>query len=171
VRWAAFETAAPELAAQAREVLVRDRFVLLGTIRRDGAPRISPVEAHLAGGELMLVLIAASQKARDVARDPRVTLQSPVFDARDPGVEVKLRGRVVAVDAAQRAAAADVVERSSGWRPRESWSFLAVDADAMAVIVWEAGEMVLGRWDARGGVRPVERRRLDVDASAYVRAD
>ncbi len=33
-RWADFETAAPMLAAQGRELIERFRFVLVGTIRR-----------------------------------------------------------------------------------------------------------------------------------------
>src|SRR6266567_15529 len=40
-QWADFEAAAPELAAQGRELIESFRFVLAGTIRRDGTPRIS----------------------------------------------------------------------------------------------------------------------------------
>jgi hypothetical protein len=63
---------------------------------------------------------------------------------------------------------ADAVEATSGWRPRPSWRFFAVDIDAVAVVGWEDGEMVLRRWDAERGTLPPSRRRLDVDASAYV---
>ena len=87
MRWADFETAAPELERDARSVIERHGFVYVGTVRRDGAPRISPVEAHIVRGRLMLVMISGSWKARDLAGDPRVTLQSPVPSAGDPGVE------------------------------------------------------------------------------------
>ena len=70
-RWADFETAAPELAAQGRELIARFGFVLVGTIRRDGTPRISPVEARVVQGHLMLVMIRGTHKARDVMRDSR----------------------------------------------------------------------------------------------------
>src|SRR5205823_6929328 len=66
MRWAGFESAAGALGTQARARLEQHGFVLLGTVRRDGTPRISPVEVHLVGGELMLALIAGSLKARDV---------------------------------------------------------------------------------------------------------
>jgi hypothetical protein len=165
--WAAFAEAAPELAGAARALIERPGFVYVGTVRRDGAPRICPVEAHIVREQLMLVMIASSLKARDVARDPRVTLQSPVTDPDDPGAELKLRGRVAEVDELQRTATADAVEAASGWRPRPSWRFLAVELLAVAVVGWEHGEMVLRRWDRDRGLRPPARRRLDADASAY----
>ena len=63
LQWADFEAAAPELAMQGRALIERFRFVLVGTIRRDGAPRISPVEAHFVRGHLMLVMIAGTLKS------------------------------------------------------------------------------------------------------------
>jgi len=166
-RWEEFEVAAPQLAAAAASVLARFHFVYVGTVRRDGAPRISPVEAHVVGAELMLVMIAGSRKALDLAHDPRLTLQSPVTDPSDPGVEVKLRGRVGEVDTAQRAATADAIAASSGWRPQPSWRFLAVDIEAVAVLSWQEGELVLTRWDRRRGLRPPVRLRLDAETSVY----
>jgi hypothetical protein len=167
--WAEVEAAAAELGALGRALIERHGFLLLGTLRADGAPRISPVEAHLVGGELALALIPRSHKARDLARDPRITLQSPVADAGDPGEELKVRGRVVTVSrAAERAAIAGAVAARSGWRPAESWLLVTVDVEAAAHIEWIAGEMVLRRWSADGGARPAERRRLDMQAGAYV---
>jgi hypothetical protein len=47
------------------------RVALLGTLRPDGSPRVSPVEPYFAGGELVLGVMAWSGKARDLRRDPR----------------------------------------------------------------------------------------------------
>jgi hypothetical protein len=69
MRWVDFEAAAPDLGAAARSVVERAGFVYVGTVRRDGAPRISPVEAHFVRGQLMLVMIAKSRKAQDLGRD------------------------------------------------------------------------------------------------------
>jgi hypothetical protein len=44
VRWDAFEEACAELAVVAGERFAKDELVLVGTIRRDGSPRISPNE-------------------------------------------------------------------------------------------------------------------------------
>jgi Pyridoxamine 5'-phosphate oxidase len=170
VRWAEFEAAAPELAATSRALLERSGLVLLATIRRDGTPRISPVEVHIVRGELMLVLIARTHKVVDVLRDPRVVLQTPVTDPAEPGDELKLRGRVVEVgDATQRSATADAIAAASGWRPAATWRFFALRLLAVAHIAWRRGDMLLTRWDRDRGVRPTERRRLDHDASGYVR--
>ena len=107
-QWANFEAAAPLLAAHGRELIERFRFVLVGTIRSDGTPRISPVEAHIVRGHLMLVMIPGTLKARDLLRDPRMLVNSPITHPDDPNTEFKLRGRVVEMrDQALREATAD----------------------------------------------------------------
>jgi hypothetical protein len=145
--------------------------VLLGTIRRDGTPRISAIEAHVVGGRLMLVMIAGSRKAGDVSRDPRVVLQSPVTGPEHPGTELKLRGRVVEVDDAQRDATADAIEAASGWRPPRTWRFLSVEIESAALLEWIEGDMLLSRWDGARGLAATERRRLDLDRSRYRRVE
>ena len=112
MRWADFAAEAPGLAAQGGALIDRFGFVFIGTIRADGTPRISPVEAHLVGGDLMLVIIPGTRKARDVLRDPRIVLQSPVTEAAAPGGEFKLRGEAVKVtDDIVRAETAEAIER------------------------------------------------------------
>jgi hypothetical protein len=169
--WAQLEEAAPEVAARALAVIERHRLLLAGTVRPDGTPRINPVEAHVLGGELSLALIPGSHKAADLRRDPRLTLQSPVADPDDPGEEVKIRGVAQTVtDEDTRRAIADAVEGASGWRPRPSWLLVCVDLEAVAHIEWIRGDMVLRRWSDAGGAEPTERRRLDMEAGAYVRS-
>jgi Pyridoxamine 5'-phosphate oxidase len=165
--WSALEESAPQLAAHGRRLIERYGFVLLGTIRGDGTPRISPVEVHLVNGHLMLAMIPHTHKAKDVRRDPRVVLQTPVTHAGDPGGELKLRGRAVEVDAAQRAASADAVQARSGWRPGPSWLVVSVALEGAAYLGWEQGEMLLLRWDQQGGPHGPERRRLDTTVGRY----
>jgi hypothetical protein len=157
--WADVEAAAPEVAAPARELIERWRYLLAGTIRRDGTPRISPVEAHLVEGHLMLVMMAGSLKAADLLRDPRIVLNAPITDPDDPGAELKLRGRAVVVeDAELRRATADTIERASGWRPPDRWHFFAVDLDGVAHIVWDKGEQRMTHWRRDRGVRRLAKR-------------
>src|SRR5919204_2963875 len=96
-RWQDLEDAAPELAALGRERIENAGFVLVGTIRRDGTPRISPVGAGIVAGHLALNMLRGSLKARDLVRDPRILVHSPVLHAGDPNDEFKLRGRAVVV--------------------------------------------------------------------------
>ena len=164
-RWADFAEAAPEIAAPALELLERFRFVFAGTIRRDGTPRISPVEAHLVRGELMVVMIRGTLKARDVLRDPRIVLNTPVIDPGDPEAEVKLRGRVVEIeDDGLREATAARVETAGGWRPDPSWHVFSVDLDDAAHIAWRDGVMKMSRWTPDRGVERVERLVAVLDA-------
>jgi hypothetical protein len=162
VNWAELETAAPEVTTPARGLLERWGFVLAGTIRRDGTPRISPIEVHFVGDELVLVMIRGTHKARDVLRDPRIVLNAPVTDAARPGEELKLRGRAVELhDAHARAAVHDAVEARSGWRPRDDWHVFAIDLDDVAHMRWEGSELTMTRWTRAGGV---ETTRRDVTA-------
>ncbi|MDI3423842.1 pyridoxamine 5'-phosphate oxidase family protein [Streptomyces luteolus] len=166
--WAGFAQVAPDLARRARAAAERCGFVLVGTIRRDGTPRISPVEIHFVRHQLMLVMIAGSHKARDLDRDPRLVLQTPVTHPASPEPEAKLRGHVIDVDETQREATAASIEAASGWRPRNTWRFFAVTLNAANYIEWQEDEMTLSHWDNVNGLRPAERRRLDMEASRYV---
>ncbi|HEU4424587.1 MAG TPA: pyridoxamine 5'-phosphate oxidase family protein [Pilimelia sp.] len=108
----------PGLAELGRRLLIGPGVVLVGTIRCDGAPRISPVEPFVLDGELMLSMMWGSQKAADLLRDPRILVHSVVV-GRDGGEgEFKVRGTVRVEDelaVQQRYAAA--VSASLGWKP------------------------------------------------------
>lgn len=166
--WGGFEQAAPELAERVRAEIERFGFVLVGTLRRDGTPRISPVEVHFVLHHLMLVMIAGTRKACDLDRDSRVLLRTPVTNPAHPECDVQLRGHVVDVDAMQRKATADSVEATSGWRPRTTWRFFSVAISAASYIEWREDEMRLVRWDEVRGLRPTERRLLDMEVSRYL---
>ena len=84
MRWHDFELAAPRFAGLAEERLVGPGVLLVGTIRRDGTPRISPVEPFLLDGDLLLSMLWGSRKATDLERDPRVLLHS-IVTSRDGG--------------------------------------------------------------------------------------
>jgi hypothetical protein len=158
-RWADLEAAAPELARSGRELIDRFRFVYIATLRRDGTPRISAVEARIAGGELAMSMIPGTSKARDLLRDPRLTVNAPLEHPDDPNEEFKLSGRAVEVDgAAFKEAIAAAIEGTSAWRPPLDWHFFSIDIAEAAFIAWNAGVMRLVRWSADEGVREVERR-------------
>ncbi|WP_280264400.1 pyridoxamine 5'-phosphate oxidase family protein [Nocardia wallacei] len=166
--WGGFEQAAPELAAQVRRAFARFGFALVATIRRDGTPRLSPVEWHCVGGHLMLVMIPHTRKVHDLDRDSRVLVQTPVTESEAPEDEAALRGRVHDIsDTAHRGATAAAIEASSGWRPRDSWRYFAVDIESASCKHWDGEDMRLLRWDEAGGARPPQRLRLDMTAGRY----
>lgn len=157
-RWADLEAAAPELAARGRELIDRFRFVYIATLRRDGSPRISAVEARIAGGELAMSMIPGTFKARDLLRDARLAVNVPLEHPDDPNEEFKLRGRALEVrDTELKEAVATAIEDTSGWRPPPDWHVFSVDISHAASIVWSEGVMRMSRWSPDEGVREVER--------------
>src|SRR5919198_4629825 len=122
MRWEEFAAAAPELAELGRERLVRTNLCLVGTLRRDGSPRISPVEPYIVDGELLLGMMWQSRKALDLLRDPRVVVHSVVSDRDGTEGDFKLYGQAVDVqDPARREAYADATEARIDWRPEEPY--------------------------------------------------
>ncbi|HLG10504.1 MAG TPA: pyridoxamine 5'-phosphate oxidase [Dehalococcoidia bacterium] len=77
VRWAEFERLRPDLAQAGRELFYffGVGLALLGTVRRDGGPRVHPVCPLIAESRL-LAFIIPSPKLRDLLRDGRYALHS-----------------------------------------------------------------------------------------------
>jgi PPOX class probable F420-dependent enzyme len=85
-------------AEEATELLTGSHKLQLATINRDGTPHLVTMFYIMLGGQIAFWTYRASQKARNLARDPRVTCLvetgEEYFDLR--GVQVA--GRVVAVE-------------------------------------------------------------------------
>ena len=69
MNWRDLETAAPEIADLGKQRLDQARVALLATLRKDGSPRISPVEPYLTQGHLLFGAMSWSLKRRDLVRD------------------------------------------------------------------------------------------------------
>src|SRR5215212_6990690 len=90
--WSELEDAAPEIAAYGRELLERYQFVFVGTLTKDRRPRVTPCEAYVIDGHLLLNMMPRSLKALDLLRDPRIYVHTPV-KSKDAGEgEFKLAG-------------------------------------------------------------------------------
>jgi hypothetical protein len=150
VGWEKFAAGAPALAALGAERIERFRFVFVGTVRKDGGPRVNPVEAYFVDGELVLNMMWRSLKALDILRDERVYLHTPILDRLGEPGEFKLRGRAREVaDPNFRKAAADVIAAAIEWRPPERSHFFAVEAESAAFVTYgEDGSQNVARWFA-----------------------
>lgn len=156
MRWSQFESSAPELARFGRERLAATGIFLLGTIRADGWPRISPCEAYIVEGELLLGMMPASTKVADLDRDSRLTIATPQADRHAAQGDLKLYGRAIPVtDPGLRMAHADAQEAAIGWRPPEDIPVFKVDIQSAGFISFGEGRRLL-RWRAGG---PVEELR------------
>ena len=65
MRWDEFTIACPEIALLAEERFRADELVMLGTVRADGSPRISPCEVDFSTGRLLLGMMWRSMNAQD----------------------------------------------------------------------------------------------------------
>jgi hypothetical protein len=154
MHWAEFEAVAPELAQLGRTIFERDEVALVGTIRRDGSPRISPTEPDIVNGRLFFGMIWQSYKALDLLRDPRCTVHGLVHDRFGKGGEFKLHGRAVEISATEeRASYRQAIFKRIGWEPEEpNYHLFAIDIQSAGsfvyeeetrlVTVWRAGEQV-----------------------------
>jgi Pyridoxamine 5'-phosphate oxidase len=148
-RWQDVEQASPEFAQRVRALFDAHRHKTLATVRADGSPRISGLEAAFEDGELVFGSMPRARKGADLRRDPRFALHSATVDpvegaeAHWPG-EAKIAGRAIA--------AGPVAEESDGESFRADISQVVHthlnDEATMLVIEW---------WTPSEGLRSVER--------------
>ena len=145
-RWQEVVDSAPEFSSRAQALFDAGRHKTIATLRRDGAPRISGIEAQFANGEIWVGMMANSQKLRDVRRDPRVALHSPSAEPpEDPqrgnewSGDAKLSGRLRPMHEAMRSSLAS--EDPEG-------NYFTIDIDEVVLTrVAEAGDhLVIELW-------------------------
>jgi hypothetical protein len=153
VRWDEFRTACPEIAVMATERFAHDQLVMLGTLRTDGSPRITPCEVDFAVGHLVLGMMWRSMKALDLLRDPRIVVHSITCNKEGTDGDLKLYGRVEEVqDQEVREACMDATEARTDWRPPTRSHFFLVDIRAAGFVVFGDDGYGLA-WTAGGGLR------------------
>lgn len=150
MRWSDLERRQPRLAEVGRERLLGPGVVLVATIRRDGTPRVSPVEPFVLDGELWLSMLLGSAKAKDLGRDSRVLVHSVVSGRDGAEGEFKLRGAVreeTEPHVQSRYAAA--VAEDLGWQPVPGeFHLFAVGVDDVTFVRYESatGDQFVTRW-------------------------
>jgi hypothetical protein len=141
--WRDLELAAPELARLGAARLDAARVAMLGTLRRDSSPRISPIEPYLVGGQLLVGAMAWSAKVHDLRRDPRYVLHSAITDPDTGEGELKLYGSAGEADDLRREAA-------------EAW-WCAWPPERAVVFCLHIEEAVFVEWNTRASLMTVHR--------------
>lgn len=103
--FADLNAAAPSIAAFLGQRIAQTGLCMLGTTRADGWPRVSPIEVSLIGDRLYVGSMPNAVKARDLQRDPRCCMVTPLADKDD------LTGEAKAFCRAREVTAADEWER------------------------------------------------------------
>jgi len=142
--WRDVELGAPELARLGVARLTSARVALLGTLRRDGSPRISPIEPYLAESQLLIGAMAWTGKASDLRRDPRYALHSVVTGPDSGEGELKLHGPAAEAGPNLRAAA------GGAW-------WLASSPDKSVLFTLHIKQAIFVDWDINRGLMTVHR--------------
>ena len=147
--WRDVEGAAPEFAQRVRALFDAHKHKTIATVRADGSPRISGIEAAFENGELVFGSMPHARKGADLHRDPRFALHSATVDpiegseAQWPG-EAKISGQAIA------AATTEAPEADQFHADIAEVVHTHLDAEAtMLVIEW---------WTPTHGLRRIERK-------------
>jgi hypothetical protein len=170
----------PTIASPIEARLRSTGLGVLGTIRSDGSPRVSPIEVSLQDHRLYVGMMPGSRKLADVRRDARVMLLTPLADRTDMAGEGKLAGHLIEVtDPAESArvlnAAADAAgldaEALAGSPMFElvvhtaAWQF--AEDDVFATMSWRLADGAVVRRRERSGATglPIDVADVSGDAS------
>jgi hypothetical protein len=147
--WRDVEQAEPEFAQRVRALFDARRHKTIATVRADGSPRISGIEAVFEDGDLVFGSMPDARKAADLRRDPRFALHSATIDpvegaeAQWPG-EAKISGRAIV--------AGPVTDGPDGHR------FHADIAEVVHThLNHEATMLIVEWWTPKHGLRRIER--------------
>src|SRR5437763_7141834 len=93
--WSELKEQAPRITAIfERRHAATGNLCMLATLRKDGFPRISPMEPGLFEGELWIGGMPGTTKFLDLGRDPRFCLHTATVDTHVADGDAKLFGRV-----------------------------------------------------------------------------
>ena len=146
MKWQDFKNAAPLIGALAQETFDDQHVAILGTLRRDGWPRMSPCEVYFVDGELMLGMMPDSNKVLDLRRNSRITVVNGQESREPKRGDVKLYGRAREIfDRGQRARFGDAQEAVIDWRPPDEAPIFVVDIQRASYISFGKEHRLL-RW-------------------------
>ena len=148
------------MAALGEAQFARTGLALVGTLRRDGWPRISPVEPYIVDGQLYLGMMWRSVKALDLLRDPRCVVHSTVSDREGTEGEFKVYGRATEVtDLEERRRFGDAVYAAIGFRPEEpEFHCFAIAIESVVFSQLQDGEFYRQVWKTSDNAKTQRRK-------------
>ena len=146
--WEEFKKVSPVMAALGEERFNRTGLVIIATIRRDGWPRISPVEPLIADGHLYLGMMWQSRKAQDLLREPRCTVNTIVSNRDGSEGDFKIYGSAVEIqDLKMRQKYSESLHKKIGLRPKEpEYHLFSIDIERVAFSIIKEGEWIHTVW-------------------------
>ncbi|WP_078612446.1 MULTISPECIES: pyridoxamine 5'-phosphate oxidase family protein [Streptomyces] len=152
--WGGFAAAEPDFADTARRRFRLYKHHVLATLRKDGSPRVTGLEADFRFGELLLGMMPGSLKALDLRRDPRFALHAnPGPDAEMNDGDVRISGR--AVEITDPAVIARFIEEAA---PPEPFHLFRAELTEVVRIGLDGDELVIRSWRPGQPPRTVRRK-------------
>jgi hypothetical protein len=161
--WNEVQAAEPDFAKRVEALFGAGRHKTLATLRRDGAPRISGIEATFAAGELWLGMMPRSRKEQDLRRDPRMALHSPSLDPPDDptawGGDAKVSGRAIEETGDEQRRAFRRAQGGDGQDPPGEFELFRVEIDEVVrtSVGDPADHLVIELWRPGAGLRAMRR--------------
>lgn len=151
--WRQLVAAEPEFADRVQQYFDRHVHKTIATLRLDGSPRISGIEATVTGEEVWFGGMPGSRKVLDLLRDPRFALHFGSDDPPNWTGDAKVAGTAVPMtDPEQLAALIGEADQAVTY----------FRADLREVVLTRLGEpadhLVIEAWHEERGLTRVERR-------------
>lgn len=158
--WSDVLTAAPDLAKKVQSRFDAHGLALLATIRADGYPRLSAIEALFTSEEILLGMMPNSRKALDLLRDPRLALHNATEDKNVSQGDAKLVGDAVHVadEAALQRARQAFADATGNPPPEGPMHLFTVDVREMSFLMPAGDHLDIEWWKEGQAPRSVERR-------------
>lgn len=141
--WSDFVSDAPELAAAVQARFRASRHHVLGTLRPDGAPRLSGTEVELDEAHMTLGMMPGSRKLADVRRDARIELHTAPLEEDLARGDAKIAGHLVEIERE------DPDHVGAG--------FFRVQIRLASLVRVEGDQLVLATWRPGRGSREIRR--------------
>ncbi|WP_067864111.1 pyridoxamine 5'-phosphate oxidase family protein [Nocardia shimofusensis] len=159
--WKRFVEEAPKISSVfTRRHQATGNLCMLGTVRADGSPRISPVEPRIFEDMLVIVGMPGTRKFADLARDPRFCLHTATVDTMVTEGDAKLFGAVSDLpDPAVHGRFAQALFDENGFdlRGQEFDHFYIADLTTASCV--EVGdELMITIWKPGAGERVVRKK-------------
>lgn len=143
----------PEFAARVRASFEAHGHKILATLRADGSPRVSGIEARFLDGELWLAGMPRSAKFDDLRRDPRMALHSGSDEPDVFRADGKVSGRAIPVaDPAGLAAFARAAEVPEDLGDFELFR-IDLDQVVLTAVADDKSALVISSWRPGKGLR------------------
>jgi pyridoxamine 5'-phosphate oxidase-like protein len=158
--WSEVQAAAPELANVVQSRFEATGLGLLGTLRKDGFPRVSGIEPAFALGEVWLGMMPESLKALDLRRDPRLAVHSATADKDVKDGDARITGRAEEVldGDERRAAYLQHLRDQGGYVPEGPFHLFRIDVTEVMLLHPEGGDhLLIQTWKEGEEVRRIER--------------